>query len=89
MTAFPKIKKRNRNDIVNLVGSKLTIPPSTSSFLCLLTQSLQRKKKQQEIYVGESRGTPAAEADIRFFSPTVFDSRDGLRRNRETARGLI
>lgn len=31
----------------------------------------------------------AAEADIRFFSLTVFDSRDGLRRNRETARGLI
>lgn len=89
MTAFPKIKTRNRNDIVNLVGSKLTIPPQTSSFLCLLTQSLQRKKKQQEIYVGgESRGTLAAEASD-FFSPTVFDSRDGLRRNRETARGLI
>ena len=48
-----------------------------------------KEKKQQEIYVGESRGTLAAEADIRFFSPTVFDSRDGLRRNRETASGLI
>lgn len=49
----------------------------------------EKKKKKQEIYVGESRGTLAAEADIRFFSPTLFDSRDGLRRNRETARGLI
>lgn len=49
----------------------------------------KEKKKQQEIYVGESRRTLAAEADIRFFSPTLFDSRDGLRRNRETARGLI
>lgn len=48
-----------------------------------------KEKKKQEIYVGESRGTLAAEADIRFFSPTLFDSRDGLRRNRETARGLI
>ena len=49
----------------------------------------KEKKKQQEIYVGESRGTLAAEADIRFFSPTLFDSRDGLHRNRENARGLI
>lgn len=48
-----------------------------------------KEKKQQEIYVGESRRTLAAEADIRFFSPTLFDSRDGLRRNRENARGLI
>ena len=58
------------------------------SYVCLRSP-FKGKKKQQEIYVGESRGTLAAEADIRFFSPTVFDSRDGLRRNRETARGLI
>ena len=58
------------------------------SYVCLRSPS-KGKKKQQEIYVGESRRTLAAEADIRFFSPTLFDSRDGLRRNRETARGLI
>ena len=59
------------------------------SYVCLRSPSKGKKKKKQEIYVGESRGTLAAEADIRFFSPTLFDSRDGLRRNRETARGLI
>lgn len=30
-----------------------------------------KEKKQQEIYVGESRRTLAAEADIIFFSPTL------------------
>lgn len=45
--------------------------------------------KEKKTTRGEWRRTLAAEADIRFFSPTLFDSRDGLRRNRETALGLI